>query len=421
MSPIPRSSKWHTANRPQRMARAAPRVVSPLASAHNDAQWAEWYRRFRSRSRSQSRSQSRSRSRSRSNSRSSSRSRSQSPQPGPSGWTAATSRANRSNSNSSLDRNTRDELLDYADRDAETNHTNNPNINTNDGGGPQTELAKTHCVTEPTVDQGSDRNCSTTRTLGTTVTAAPRASLGDGDRDIGNDQRVCTKTHRGAAGEKLEPTEPTEPAEPTEPDEPDEPAEPAALKETQLSQTLPTSQTSQDTQASKTLISSKETPKHLAVQGAILGTITRGNITGEITGEISGEIKSGPIKKLKREIQLYGRSSSLPVEETRVAKRDPSPTNAGTETKLSRKRCVSNKNREFGFDFGIDGWKALLQGKIKMNWTFRRTSSRIEETNEISGKTDEILQSILAMQAAQKQQAIEERDDGIVIEPLDEN
>lgn len=157
------------------------------------------------------------------------------------------------------------------------------------------------------------------------------------------------------------------------------------------------------------------------MQGAILGTITRGNITGEITGEISGEIKSGPIKKLKREIQLYGRSSSLPVEETRVAKRDPSPTNAGTETKLSRKRCVSNKNREFGFDFGIDGWKALLQGKIKMNWTFRRTSSRIEETNEISGKTDEILQSILAMQAAQKQQAIEERDDGIVIEPLDEN
>ena len=249
-----------------------------------------------------------------------------------------------------------------------------------------------------------DSNCSTTRTLVTTVTAAPRASLGDGDRDIGNDQRVCTKTHRGAAGEKLEPTEP------------------AALKETQLSQTLPISQTSQDTQASKTLISSKETPKHLAVQGAILGTITRGNITGEIKGEISGEIESGPIKKLKREIQLYGRSSSLPVEETRVVKLDdPSPTNAGTETKLSRKRCVSNKNREFGFDFGIDGWKALLQGKIKMNWTFRRTSSRIEETNEISGKTDEILQSILAMQAAQKQQAIEERDDGIVIEPLDEN
>ena len=85
-----------------------------------------------------------------------------------------------------------------------------------------------------------------------------------------------------------------------------------------------------------------------------------------------------------------------------------------SDTKLSKKRSVSVKNKEFGFDFGIDGWKALLQGKIKMNWTYRRQTSCIEESNEISGKTDEILQSMLALQ---KQQQAVSSVEAIVVEP----
>ena len=85
-----------------------------------------------------------------------------------------------------------------------------------------------------------------------------------------------------------------------------------------------------------------------------------------------------------------------------------------SDTKLSKKRSVSVKNKEFGFDFGIDGWKALLQGKIKMNWTYRRQTSCIEESNEISGKADEILQSMLALQ---KQQQAVSSVEAIVVEP----
>lgn len=84
-----------------------------------------------------------------------------------------------------------------------------------------------------------------------------------------------------------------------------------------------------------------------------------------------------------------------------------------SDTKLSKKRSVSVKNKEFGFDFGIDGWKALLQGKIKMNWTYRRQTSCIEESNEISGKADEILQSMLALQ---KQQQAVSSVEAIVVE-----
>lgn len=86
-----------------------------------------------------------------------------------------------------------------------------------------------------------------------------------------------------------------------------------------------------------------------------------------------------------------------------------------SDTKLSKKRSVSVKNKEFGFDFGIDGWKALLQGKIKMNWTYRRQTSCVEESNEISGKTDDILQSMLALQKPQ-QQAVSSME-AIVVEP----
>ena len=91
-----------------------------------------------------------------------------------------------------------------------------------------------------------------------------------------------------------------------------------------------------------------------------------------------------------------------------------------SDTKLSKKRSVSVKNKEFGFDFGIDGWKALLQGKIKMNWTYRRQTSCIEESNEISGKTDEILQSALALQNLQNQQqaiGMSSSAEPIVVEP----
>lgn len=87
-----------------------------------------------------------------------------------------------------------------------------------------------------------------------------------------------------------------------------------------------------------------------------------------------------------------------------------------SDTKLSKKRSVSVKNKEFGFDFGIDGWKALLQGKIKMNWTYRRQTSCIEESNEISGKTDEILQSMIALQNLQNQQQ-QQAIEPIVVEP----
>ena len=90
------------------------------------------------------------------------------------------------------------------------------------------------------------------------------------------------------------------------------------------------------------------------------------------------------------------------------------PVSFGSDTKLSRRRSVSVKNREFGFDFGIDGWKALLQGKIKMNWTYRRQTSCIEESNELSGKTDEILQSLLALQ---NERAAAGSVEAIVVEP----
>lgn len=91
-----------------------------------------------------------------------------------------------------------------------------------------------------------------------------------------------------------------------------------------------------------------------------------------------------------------------------------SSESTNSDFKMRRRRSLSVKNNEFGLDFGIDGWKDLLLGKIKMNWTFRRVTSNIEETNEISCKTDEILQSILAQQYVRNQSVQPAVIEGIV-------
>lgn len=139
---------------------------------------------------------------------------------------------------------------------------------------------------------------------------------------------------------------------------------------------------------------------------------TSGTLGTTVTASSSSSLSNGCRSERERESDSAKTNDSSTGKSLVSANAEVSPLKS--DTKLSKKRSVSVKNKEFGFDFGIDGWKALLQGKIKMNWTYRRQTSCIEESNEISGKADEILQSMLALQ---KQQQAVSSVEAIVVEP----